>query len=181
MNREEAMALVEANVKNKNLVKHMIAVEACMSGLAKHFNEDENLWALTGLLHDVDYDTTKDDPARHALVGAAMLEEKGLDERIIYAIKAHPGHVEAKSKMDKALYACDPITGLIVAAVLMHPTKKIANIDVEFVLRRFNEKRFAAGANREQIKTCESLGLLLDEFTGICIKAMQGAAVELGL
>ncbi|TET44098.1 HDIG domain-containing protein [candidate division TA06 bacterium] len=181
MNKEEAMALVRENVKNENLIKHMIAVEACMRALARHFDEDEDLWGLTGLLHDIDYDSTKDSPDRHGLVGAFMLEEKGVDERIVYAVKAHPGHRECRSKMDKALYASDPITGLIVAAALMHPTKRIGNIDADFVLRRFKEKRFAAGANREQIKSCEDLNLSLEEFTGVCLQAMQGIAVDLGL
>ena len=181
MNKEEAMAFVRENVKNENLIKHMIAVEACMRALARHFDEDEDLWGLTGLLHDIDYDSTKDSPDRHGFVGAFMLEEKGVDERIVYAVKAHPGHRECRSKMDKALYASDPITGLIVAAALMHPTKRIGNIDADFVLRRFKEKRFAAGANREQIKSCEDLNLSLEEFTGVCLQAMQGIAVDLGL
>lgn len=181
MNKDEAMALVRENVKNENLVKHMIAVEACMRTLAKHFNEDEDLWGLAGLLHDLDYDSTKDAPDRHGLVGASMLEEKGVDERIVYAVKAHPGHEECRSNMDRALYASDPITGLIVAAALMHPTKKISNIDTDFVLRRFKEKRFAAGANREQIKSCEGLGLALEEFAGLCLRAMQEVASDLGL
>lgn len=181
MNRDDAMVLVKENVKNKNLIKHMIAVEACMRSMAKHFNEDEEVWGLAGLLHDVDYDTTKDTPDRHGLIGAAMLEEKGLDKRIVYAVKAHPGHVPCESRMDKSLFACDPITGLIVAAALMHPSKKISEIDTDFVLRRFKEKRFAAGADRNQIMTCEGLGLTLEEFTGMCLEAMQGVASELGL
>lgn len=181
MDRDEAIALVKENVKNKNLIKHMIAVEACMRALARHANQDEELWGLAGLLHDVDYDSTKDAPDRHGIVGASLLQERGVDERIVYAVKAHPGSEERKSKIDRALYACDPITGLIVAAALMHPTKKIGNIDTDFVLRRFKEKRFAAGANREQIETCEELGLSLEEFTGMCLEAMQGVSSDLGL
>jgi len=181
MKREDAVALVKENVKNKNLIKHMIAVEACMEAMAKRLDEDVEMWGLAGLLHDVDYDTTKDAPDEHGMVGAAMLEKKGLSEEVVHAVKAHPGHVECESLMDKSLFACDPITGLIVAAALMHPKKKIGEIDTEFVLRRFKEKRFAAGANREQIMTCEGLGLSLEEFTGLCLEAMQGVAGELGL
>jgi putative nucleotidyltransferase with HDIG domain len=181
VNRDEAMALVKEKVGNKNLVKHMIAVEACMRAMARHFDEDEELWGLAGLLHDVDYETTKDDPDKHGRIGAALLKEKGVDERIVHAVEAHPGHVECESNLDRGLYACDPITGLVVAAALMHPTKKIRNIDTEFVLRRFKEKRFAAGANREQIMTCEGLGLGLEEFTQLCLEAMQEVDTELGL
>ncbi len=181
MTREEAYELVKEKVTNRNLVKHMIATEACMKGLARHFGEDEGLWALTGLLHDLDYDLTKDDFPRHGHLSAEMLEEKGVDERVVYAVKAHPGHVEPKSRMDKALYAVDPLTGLIVAAALMHPDKKLAGLDTDFILRRFKEKRFAAGANREQIKTCEKLGLSLEDFTGICLEAMKSVSLELGL
>ena len=181
MTREEALKFVRSNVKNKNLVKHMIATEACMRGLASHFNEDEDLWGLTGLVHDVDYDQTANDFPRHGILGAQMLEELGVDDRIVYAVKAHPGHVEARSLMDKALFAVDPLTGLIVAATLMHPTKKLKDVDTQFVLNRFKEKRFAAGANRDTIKTCEKLGLSLDEFITISLEAMKGVADELGL
>lgn len=94
---------------------------------------------------------------------------------------AHTGHTPVESKMDLALYAVDPLTGLIVAAALMHPTKKISNVDVKFVMKRFREKRFAAGADRDQIRKCEGLGLALEEFVGICLVAMQGVAEQLGL
>ena len=181
MTREEALKFVRSNVKNKNLVKHMIATEACMRGLAGRFNEDEDLWGLTGLLHDVDYDQTASDFPKHGILSAQMLEEIGVDDRIIYAVKAHPGHVEAKSLMDKALFAVDPLTGLIVAATLMHPTKKIKNVDTQFVLNRFKEKRFAAGADRDTIRTCKEIGLSLEDFITISLEAMKDAADELGL
>lgn len=181
MTREEAFGLIEEKVTNKNLIKHMVATEACMRGLARHFGEDEELWGLTGLLHDLDYDLTKDDFPRHGLLSAEMLEERGVDERIVQAVKAHPGHVEAQSMLDKALYAVDPLTGLIVAAALMHPDKKLAGLDTDFVLRRFKEKRFAAGANRDQISTCEGFGLSLQDLVTICLEAMKSVASELGL
>ena len=181
MTRDEALELVRSKVKNKNLVKHMIATEACMRGLARHFNEDEDFWGITGLVHDLDYDQTAKDFSKHGFLSAQMLEDIGVDERIVYAVKAHTGHVEARSMMDKALFAVDPLTGLIVAAVLMHPTRKIENVDTQFVLNRFKEKRFAAGANRDAIGTCESLGLSLEKFISISLKAMQSVADELGL
>ena len=181
MTRQEALELVKSKVKNENLVKHMIATEACMRALASHFHEDEDLWGLTGLLHDLDYDQTAQDFPKHGIVGAQMLAEIGVDDRIVYAVKAHPGHVEAKSLMDKALFAVDPLTGLIVAAALMHPTRKLSNVDTQFVLNRFKEKRFAAGADRDTIRTCENLGLSLEEFTSISLEAMKGVSDELGL
>ena len=181
MTREEALKLVRSNVKNRNLVKHMIATEACMRALAHHFYEDEELWGITGLVHDVDYDKTAKDFPRHGILGAEMLEEIGMGDEITYAVRAHAGHVEAKSIMDKALFAVDPLTGLIVAAALMHPTKKLENVDTQFVLNRFKEKRFAAGANRDNIRTCEGLGLSLEEFITISLEAMKGVAGDLGL
>src|SRR5512136_2211040 len=180
MNRTEALALVESTVTNRNLIKHMLATEACMRRLATHFGEDVELWGLTGLLHDLDYDQTAKDFPRHGLMTAEMLAGK-LDEKGIYAIKAHPGHVPAVSRLDRTLYAVDPITGLIVAAALMAPEKKLANVDRDFVLRRYKEKKFAAGASREQIATCAGIGLSLEEFTGMAVEAMQGISAELGL
>ncbi|MGB9597313.1 MAG: HDIG domain-containing metalloprotein [Candidatus Poribacteria bacterium] len=182
MTRQEALELMRSKLKNKNLQKHTIATEACMRFLARHFNEDEELWGLAGLLHDLDYEETTKDAEKHGLVSAELLEDMGgIDERIIYAVKAHAEHVEPKSIMDKAIFAVDPLTGLIVAATLMHPTKKLSNVDTKFVMNRFKEKSFAAGANRDNIKTCEGIGLLLEEFITICLKAMQSVSDELGL
>jgi len=181
MEREEALELVKSKVKNKNLIKHMLAVEAIMKRLAQHFGEDEKLWGLTGLLHDLDYDETVNDPEKHSLKTVDWLKEYDLDERILYAIKAHPKKVEPESKMDWSLFATDSLSGLIVAAALMHPTKKLKNLDVEFVMNRFKEKRFAAGARREDIKECERMGLSLEEFVKLALEGMQRIDNELGL
>jgi putative nucleotidyltransferase with HDIG domain len=181
MDRDEALQLVRSHVKNKNLIKHMLATEAVMRRLAHHFGEDEDLWGLTGLLHDLDYDQTVDDFAHHGLVAAEILEGLGLESRIIDAIKAHPGHQEAKTNLDKALYAVDPLTGLIVAATLMHPSRKLRQVDVPFILNRFKEKRFAAGANREQIMSCQGLGLSLEDFVRLALEGMQSVDEDLGL
>jgi len=181
MKREEALELVKKHVSNKNLIKHMIAVEAVMKFLARRFGEDEELWGLAGLLHDLDYDRTADDFENHGKITAEILEKTDVPEQVIYAIKSHPGHFPRKSLMDKALFAADPITGLIVAATLMHPTKKIKNVDVEFIKRRFKEKRFAAGANRDQIKSCSEAGIELDDFIALSLEAMQSVDKELGL
>jgi len=181
MTREEALKLVNENVSNKNLRKHMVATEAVMKHLARHFGEDETLWGLAGLLHDLDYDQTEDDFPRHGFKTVDMLEGKDVPEEALYAIKSHPGHFPRKNLFDKVLYSVDPITGLIVAAALMHPTKKLKNLDVDFVKRRFMEKRFAAGADRDQIRSCEAFGLPLDEFIDISLKAMQEIDMILGL
>lgn len=181
MKREEALSLIKSKVKNVNLIKHMLATEAVMEVLAKNLGEDENLWGLAGLLHDVDYDQTVDEPDRHGLLGAEWLGELGVDIRIIQAVKSHPGHIPPQSKMDWALYAVDPLTGLIVASALMHPSRRLRDMDKGFVLKRFKEKRFAAGANREQIKQCEKLGLSLNEFVDIALRAMREVADEIGL
>jgi putative nucleotidyltransferase with HDIG domain len=181
MDRAEALQLVKSRVKNKNLVKHMLATEAVMRRLARHFDEEEELWGLTGLLHDLDYDETVEDFPRHGLVTAEILEELDIDGQIIEAIKAHPGHQQARSRLDKALFAVDPLTGLIVAAALMHPSRKLREVDAQFVLNRFKEKRFAAGANREQIKSCESIGLNLDSFVQLALEGMQAIDDDLGL
>lgn len=183
MERQEALKLIKKEVKNKNLVKHMLAAEAVMAKLAEHFGEDKSKWALTGLLHDVDYDKTKDDPDAHSLIGGKMLEEMGVDEDIVYAVISHNEHegYERKSLLDKALYATDPLTGLIVAAALIHPDKKLASIDTQFVMNRFGEKSFARGASREQIETCKEISLGLEEFIEIGLKAMQEISDDLEL
>ena len=180
MKREEALKLVNSNIRTKNLVKHCLAVESSMRELAHYFKEDEEIWGLAGLLHDLDYEETKDDFPRHGIRTAEMLEGK-VDERILYAIKSHPGHIPLKSKLDIALYSVDPLTGLIVAACLMHSDKKLEYIDKDFILHRFKENRFAAGANREQIKSCERLGLSLLDFIDLVLRGMQKIHKELGL
>ncbi len=181
MEREEALSLVKAHIKNKNLRKHCFAVEAVMRKLARHFGEDMELWGLAGLLHDLDYDETAKDMAHHGYKAVEMLQDYGLPQELTHAILAHPGHVERESLIDKALYCADPVTGLIVAAALIHPSKKLASLDVGFLMNRFKEKHFAKGANRDQIKACQELGLSLEEFMGIALEAMKGISKELDL
>lgn len=181
MTRQEAYALLTGKLGNKNLLKHSRAVEVCLDRLAQRFGENAQLWSMAGLLHDIDYEETNGDPARHGMQGATFLEEQGFDPALVHAVKAHSGHVAPSSKLDWALFCTDPLTGLIVASALMHPEKKLAALDTDFVLRRFREKRFAAGANREQIAACKNLGLELEEFIDLCLEAMKAAASELGL
>ena len=181
--REEALALVKSKVDNKNLVKHMLSAEAIMVALAKKFCEDEELWGLAGLVHDVDYVQTEKDPKNHAKIGAKLLSELGYPKEVSQAVMAHNPENGSKMEtlMDKALYVSDPLTGLIVACALIHPDKKLSSIDTEFVLSRFKEKRFAAGANREQIASCSEVGLSLEEFVSLGLEAMKGISKELGL
>jgi len=191
MNRDEALKLVKEKIQNQNLVKHCLAAEACMRELAKHFKEPEEQWGLTGLLHDIDYEETKNDPQKHSVLGAEMLEKLGVDKEICEAVKTHnEAHgIAPESKMAKAIFAVDPLTGLIVAATLVMPaspsggpSKKISDLTPENVLNRFKEKGFARGANREIISKCqELLGLSLEEFIKIGLRAMQSIANELGL
>ena len=173
IDRQTAYDLMISKIKNNNLRKHILAVEAGMIHLARHFGEDETKWGLVGLLHDLDYDKTVKKPEKHTFITEEWLEEFQLPEDMIYAIRCHPGHEPCKSKMDWSLYATDPTTGFIVACALMHPSKKLANIDGPFMLRRFGEKRFAAGATRENIAACSEIGLELEEFLLLIHKAMM--------
>jgi putative nucleotidyltransferase with HDIG domain len=183
MTREEALKMVKENMKNKNLVKHVLATEAIMRALAVTFDQDQQKWGIAGLIHDIDYEKTSDSPSQHGLIGAQILADAGIDEEIVNAVKAHNDALgyERVTKLDKALYAADPLTGLIVAAALVKPSKKLADVDKEFVLKKFKEKSFARGASRDQIASCQELGLTLEEFIDLSIKAMQKIADELGL
>jgi len=181
ISREEALRLVEENIKKKNLVKHVLAVEAIMRDLSVRFGEDPELWGLAGLLHDLDYEKTADAPAKHGYLTVEMLGEMDVPDSVLHAILAHVGHVDRDSNMDKAIYCVDPVTGLIVASALMHPTKSLAGMDAAFVGKRFKEKRFAAGANREAIASCNELGLDLQDFIEISLEAMRKISDKLGL
>ncbi len=182
MTREEANLLMKKHLSNKNLRKHVYAVEAVMRSLAQRFDGDEEAWGLAGLLHDLDYELTLEDPQRHSYLTVEWLRETGgIDEEVLHAILAHAGHVERQSVMDKAIYCADPTTGFLVACALMHPKKQLAALDVEFMLRRFKEKRFAAGADRDQIASCSELGLGLEEFLLLSRDAMIGISDTLGL
>jgi uncharacterized protein len=181
MTREHALELVEQHLKNRNLVKHCLAVEACMREFAAHFGRDPEPWGLAGLLHDLDYETTVETPAMHAEKTAEMLAEYGLDGEIIHAIKAHNMRVEPQSPMDYSLLTIDPASGFIIACALMHPDRKLQSLDLPFLKKRFKEKSFAKGASREQMAGCAKLGMELDGFLSLCLAAMQKIAAELGL
>jgi len=186
MERQKALELLKENVKNQNLIKHCLATESAMKDLAEHFGQDKAKWGFCGLLHDIDYDKVKwpESPELHSKVGAKMLKDLGFDEEICDAVLTHnEAHgIEPKTLMAKALYCVDPLTGLIVAATLVLPSKKINDLKTENVLNRFKEKHFAKGANREIIKKCEEyLNLPLEKFVEITLKAMQKISKDLGL
>jgi len=183
MTREEALDSVKANVENPNLVKHMLATEAIMRALARRFGEDEEEWGLTGLLHDIDMELTEGDMKTHSKLGADLARELGVSEAMAHAILCHnAAHgIPPVTKLDKALFCTDPLTGLITAAALVRPDKKLAGLEAKSVLKRFKEKSFAAGASREQISRCSEIGLELNEFVQLGLEAMQGIADDLGL
>jgi putative nucleotidyltransferase with HDIG domain len=181
MNREEALSLVKQHLKNKNLVKHSLAVEACMRAMAEKFGGDVDKWGLAGLLHDLDYEITERSPELHTTETVKVLEEHGIEPDIIHTVKAHAAMVPCESKMDYSIFSIDPLTGLIIAATLMHPTKKLNDVDLGFVKRRYKEKSFARGAKREEIEQITNIGMDLDEFISVCLGAMQGIHKELGL
>jgi len=181
MKREEALELLRQHLKNKNLVKHCLAVEACMRAVAVRLGHDPEPWGLAGILHDLDYEVTEKSPEFHTTETVKILQEKGIDEAVIHAVQAHAGKVPCQTPMDWAIFSIDPLTGLIIAATLMHPDKKLKSIDLEFVKRRYKEKSFARGARREEIEQSSNLGLDLDEFISIAVVAMQGIDRDLGL
>lgn len=183
MQRNEAMELLTQHLSSENLIHHSLAVEAIMRGLAERLGEDAEKFGLAGLLHDIDYDTTADTPERHSLLGALILEENGLPEDIIYAVKVHNEihGLERKSVMDHALYAADPVSGFITAVALVRPDKKLEEVKLKSMKKKFKEKSFAQGADRDQMRLCSELGLELDEFLSLALESMKKIAPELGL
>jgi uncharacterized protein len=181
LERQEALSLLRKHIHKENLVKHMLATEVCMRRLAERHQGNLDEWSLAGLLHDIDYELTADSPQKHGIVSMDLLPKEELSQEILDAIKSHSGHCERNTPMAKALYAIDPLTGLIVASALMTPSRKLADLSAETVMKRYKEKRFAAGACREQIASCAELGLSLEEFLAQCVEAMQSASEELGL
>lgn len=187
MTRTEAYTLVTDWTKNQNLVKHMLAVEAIMRALAKHFKENEEVWGMAGLLHDADYEMFKDDPKQHPSRIFEELESRQVDSRIINAIKSHAwrwkeGLPEPSSNMDWSLYCSDDLSGFIIACTLVRPEKKLSAVTVENLLKKWPQKFFAAGVKRQQVELCEEkLEIKLPDFMQIALFAMQEIHGELGL
>ena len=180
IDREQALEIVNRNIKNPQMVKHMLATEAVMRALAQRFGEDEDRWGLAGLLHDADAEIAA--PEEQGLV-VPKLTQESLDEESACAIASHNTYtgIKPKSRMGWALYAADPLTGLIVASALVLPGKKLAALTAQSVLKRFAEARFAKGANREQIASSSELGVTLEDFVEMGLAAMKGIAGDIGL
>ena len=181
MTRDEAWKLVEDGLKEDNLRKHVLAVEAVMRALARKLGGDEETWGLAGLLHDIDYEETKDDPDRHAILGAGRLKEFGVGPEVIEAVLAHNDHAPREKPIASAISCADPVTGFLVACALVRPDKKLESVKLKSVKKRWREKRFAAGASRERMGLCSELGLERDEFLTVALDAMTGIAPALGL
>jgi putative nucleotidyltransferase with HDIG domain len=182
--RQEALQWLREYVRNENLIKHGLATEAVMIALAERLGENKEKWGLAGLLHDLDVEAVNHDLSRHTLEAERILKEKGVDEEIILAIKMHNERAQGTKRSQKfhhALAAGETITGLIIATTLVYPDKKINSVKAKSVKKRMKEKAFAAGVDRDVIMECEALGLTLDEFVEISVRAMQGIANDLGL
>jgi putative nucleotidyltransferase with HDIG domain len=183
MDRERAWDLLTEYTKNEGLIKHALAVEAAMRAYARKLGEDEEKWGVTGLIHDFDYEqhpTAEEHPAW----GAKFLEEHGWPEDIVYAVRAHGDHLglPRNSLLDKALYAVDELTGLIVAVALVRPSKSIMDVKIKSIKKKWKDKAFARGVHREAIEAgAADLGVDLNEHLAIVLSAMQGIADELGL
>jgi putative nucleotidyltransferase with HDIG domain len=182
MNRETAFTIVEEYVSNENLIRHMLAVEAAMRFYAERLDQDQELWGITGLLHDFDWEMHPS-MEEHPQAGVPILREKGVPEEVIQAILSHADHtgVPRTTLMEKALFACDEITGLITAVALVRPTRSLDDLKVKSVKKKWKDQRFAAGANREEIaQAAEEFGVELWEHVGNVIEAMRAIGPDLG-
>lgn len=183
MQRQQALELVRHYVKNESLVRHMLAVEAAMRFYAEQLGEDVETWGLAGLLHDFDWEIHPT-LEEHPQAGAPILRERGISEEIIRAIQSHASHtgVPRLSRLEKALFACDEITGLITAVALVRPSRALHDLSASSVKKKWKDRAFAAGANREEIaQGAEDFGVELWQHTDNVISAMRLIAPELGL
>jgi putative nucleotidyltransferase with HDIG domain len=183
MNRAEALSIVREYVKNENLVRHMLSVEAAMRFYAAKFGEDIDLWGNTGLLHDFDWEIHPT-LEQHPQDGAPILRERGVPEEIIQGILSHADHtgVPRQTRMQKCLYACDEITGLITAVALVRPSRALHDLEAKSVKKKWKDRAFASGANREEIeRATNEFGVELWEHVDNVILAMRPIATELGL
>jgi putative nucleotidyltransferase with HDIG domain len=183
MTRDEALNIVREYVKNENLIKHMYCVEAAMRFYAEKFGEDVEAWGLLGLLHDFDWEVHPT-LEEHPVKGAPILRERGVDEDIIQDILSHGvgTGVPRNTLRRKALMACDEITGLVTAVALVRPSRSLLDLKVKSVKKKWKDKSFAAGANRDEIEeSAKEFGVELWEHVDNVIQAMRRIAPELGL
>ncbi len=183
MSRQDDLALLHEYTNSDSLIKHMLAVESAVRAYARKFGEDEEKWGAAGLLHDFDYERWPN-PPDHPLKGAAILTQRGYADDVIYAIKSHADYLEdcpRVSLLDKALYACDELCGLLTACALVRPTR-LEGLKAKSVRKKMKQASFAAAINRDDIiRGAEDLGVELNEHINFCIAAMQSIAEELGL
>ncbi len=180
--RAESLALMHDHVQSESLRRHMYSVEAACRAYAREFGEDEELYGAAGLLHDFDYE---EHPDEHPLYGARILRERGYPEELVHAVLAHYSArtgVQPETRLDRTLWACDEITGLVTAAALVRPSKSVMDLEAKSVLKKFKDRAFAAGVSREEVQhAVELLGVDLKEHTQFVIEAMRGVAGSLGL
>lgn len=184
LNRDEIQMLLTQYVKAPNMLKHSYASEAVLRALAKRLGEDEEKWAATGLLHDLDVELTNADLSVHGLKTEEILKQKNYPPDMIDAIKMHneKAHgIKRSSTFQHALASAETITGLIVATTLVYPDKKLASVKPKSVVKRMKEKSFAASVDRNIVRECEKLGLEIDEFAELALNAMRGISDTLGL
>lgn len=182
MTREDAIKLLETHVQNQNLRRHCMAVGATMKALAEKLDGDPETWEILGIVHDSDWEETKDTPEKHTL----LTLERIADEKLTHALQSHNTKfthlAELEGPMEWALECCDELTGFIVACTLVLPSKKLADLSVESILKKFPKKEFAKPVDRSQIALCEEkLGIPLPEFVEITLRAMQSISSEIGL
>ena len=183
ISRDESIALLKQFIKNEKMIAHSLASEAVMAAVAKRLGENADDWAIAGLLHDIDVEITDGDMKTHGLKAVEILNEKGYDKDIIEAIKLHNEEAAGEDRSKKfhfALAASETITGLIFATALVYPDKKLASVKPKSITKRMKEKIFAASVRRECIMECEKIGIPLDEFAELSLKAMQEISDELG-
>jgi putative nucleotidyltransferase with HDIG domain len=181
--RADAWALVTEYVKGESLRRHMLAVEAAMRAYARHWGEDEELWGVTGLIHDFDYEIHPD-ADRHPHHGSPILRARGYPEVVIRALLSHADYLDVPrtSRMEKTLYAVDELTGFITAVALVRPTKAVADVTAQSVRKRMKDKAFARAVNREDLlRGAADLGVDFDEHVAFVVRAMTGIAGQLGL
>ena len=181
--RDYYIDLLNQHVKNPKMVAHCLASEAVLRALAKRFGENEDVWGITGLLHDIDVEITEGDSKRHALMGADMLRDEGLPHDAVDAVRMHNEMATGQNRstlFQHALAAGETITGLIFATALVYPDKKIASFKPKSVVKRMKEKAFAASVNRDTILECEKIGITIDEFAELSIEAIKPIANDLG-
>lgn len=180
--RDDALALVHEHVQSESLRRHMLSVEAACRAYARRFGEDEEIFGLAGLVHDFDYERF---PEEHPLPGVAILRERGYPDEVVHAVQAHYAvrtGVAPETLLDRTLCACDEVTGLITAAALVRPSRSVMDLEAKSVLKKFKDKAFAAGVDREEVKHAVALlGVELSDHVAFVIEAMRGIAPELGL